>query len=70
LIDYKQSVNEYSKNIKTLERQSDHIRKKPGMWIGYQDSRGFINMIREILQNGFDEIEKELSPANKLWVEY
>lgn len=70
MIDYKQSVNDYSKNIKTLERQSDHIRKKPGMWIGYQDSRGFINMIREILQNGFDEIEKELSPANKLWVEY
>ena len=70
MIDYKQSINEYSKKIKTFESNLAHIRTKPGMWIGYQDSRGFINMVREILQNGFDEIEKELSPANRLWVEY
>lgn len=66
----KQNILNYGSEIKTLESYVDGIRQNIGMWIGSKGNHGFINMIREIIQNGTDEINKESSPATALWIEF
>ena len=61
-----QSIKGYGSTIKTLKDFVTAVQKKPGMYIGYLGNRGFINMIREILQNSIDEVQRVDSPAN--WV--
>ena len=46
------------------------IRKRPGEFIGYKGNKGFINMVREIVQNMLDEIQKEDSPCTTGMVSY
>ena len=64
----KKNILNYGSEIKTLESYVEAIRQNIGMYIGSKGNHGFINMIREIIQNGTDEINKESSPATDLWV--
>lgn len=68
--DYKKNINEYSSQIKTIKNFAEAVRKTPGQYIGYIGNKGHINMIREVLQNSMDELEKEDSPCNHIWIEY
>ena len=54
----KQEILNYAEEIQTLESFITHVRLRPGMYIGPIGNEGFINMIREIIQNCFDEIYK------------
>ena len=68
--DYSEQILSYGQQIKTISSFVDAVRKTVGQYLGYNDTRGHINMIREILQNVFDEMEKKDSPCNSIWVEY
>lgn len=67
---YKKNITQYSSEIKTISNASQAIRQTPGQFIGYIGNKGFINMIREVLQNSMDEFEKRDSPCDEIWTEY
>ena len=66
----KQNILSYKDEIKTISSFVDAVRKTVGQYLGYNDNRGHINMIREIAQNAFDEMVKVDSPCHEIWVEY
>lgn len=57
----KEKIKEYEKQFQTITDFKEAVRKKPGQYIGPIGALGFRNMIREILQNAFDEIIKKAS---------
>lgn len=65
-----EAINNYSESIITISDFVEIVRKRPGMYLGPIGNLGFINMIREIIQNGFDQILKELSPADHIIASY
>ena len=60
------NIKNYSNEVITLEDFVTSVRQNPGMYIGSTGNRGLINLIREILQNALDELNKEKSPCNKV----
>ena len=68
--EFADQILDYANQIKTISSFVDAVRKTVGQYLGYNDTRGHINMIREITQNGFDEMEKKDSPCDSLWLEY
>lgn len=67
--EYQDNIKNYAKQIKTLPFLKA-VRKTPGQYIGYVGNPGHINMIRELLQNGLDEIQKDDSPCTRVIVSY
>lgn len=65
-----ENIKNYDKKIVTITEFAKAVRMSPSMYIGYIGNKGFINMIREILQNGLDQIEKNDSPADMVAVTY
>ena len=55
-----ENIKNYDKKIVTITEFAKAVRMSPSMYIGYIGNKGFINMIREILQNGLDQIEKNV----------
>lgn len=66
----KQNILSYKDEIKTISSFIDAVRETVGQYLGYNDTRGHLNMIREIAQNAFDEMVKVDSPCHEIWVEY
>ena len=64
------SILNYGNEIETIEDFVAGVRNTPGWYIGPIGNLGFINMIREILQNSFDEIMKGKSLENIVIVSY
>ena len=58
------NIKSYSEEITTLEDFVAGVRQNVGMYIGSKGNKGFINMIREILQNAIDEMMKKSSPCD------
>lgn len=67
---FQQNIMNYGEEIKSIESFVDAVRKTVGQYLGYNDTRGHINMIREILQNSLDEMIKEASPCHEIWVQF
>lgn len=63
------NITNYAEEFKTLSN-IEAFRHTPAQFLGYTGNRGFINMVREIFQNAADEVIKESSPANEIWVTY
>lgn len=59
-----QNIENYANEIKTLKDFVEAVRLRPGMYIGYLGDKGFINMIREIFQNAYDELNRDSSPCD------
>lgn len=59
------NIQNYGDQIRTLKDFVTAVRKRPGMHIGSIGNPGFINMIREILQNALDELNKPSSPCTE-----
>ena len=53
-----ENIQNYADQIITLEDFVAGVRQNIGMYIGRKGNYGMINMFREILQNGLDEINK------------
>ena len=66
----KKEILNYADEIETLESFIEHVRLRPGMYIGPIGNAGFINMVREIIQNCFDEIYKGKAVSKLVKVEY
>ena len=65
-----ENIKNYSKKIVTINEFYKHVRMCPSMYIGYIGTKGFINMIREILQNSIDQIERNDSPCDTVTVTF
>lgn len=65
-----ESIQNYGDQIKTLKDFVEAVRKRPGMYIGYLGNKGFINMIREIFQNSYDELNRDNSPCDSVIVSF
>lgn len=66
------NIKKYEDKIKNLEFP-DSIRYNIGMYIGGDGNKGFLNMIREVFQNCFDEIMRSTrgkSPCSLIKVYY
>jgi len=64
-------ISNYSNEIVTKEFPDD-VRINLGVYIGSKGNQGFLNMIREVFQNSFDEVmrgTRSKSPCNiiKVW---
>lgn len=64
------NIKNYSKQIKTMASYTDAVRETVGQYLGYKGNKGFINMIREIFQNSVDELMKDTSPCDEIWLFY
>ena len=58
------AIDNYGKEIRTLDDFVMAVRKVPGMYIGHKGNKGFRNMCREIWQNSIDQILDAESPGN------
>lgn len=65
-----ENINSYSDEIITLEDFVEEVRENIGMYIGDKGNTGFINIIREILQNSIDEMLKASSPCQMVILSY
>lgn len=64
------NIKNYGNEIRTLKDFVTAVRQNIGMYIGSKGNKGLINMWREILQNSFDEMNKDSSPCDMIWVHY
>lgn len=65
-----QNIKNYNKEIKTIDKFPEAVRKTVTQYLGYTGNKGFINMIREIFQNSADEMMKDSSPCDEIWVAF
>ena len=66
----KENILNYAEQIETLSTFVEAVRKMPGMYIGHRGNSGYLNVAREVIQNGFDEMNKEDSPCDRVIVSY
>ena len=64
------NIENYGNEIQTLKDFVEAVRKRPGMYIGPIGNKGFINMVREIFQNSYDELNKESSPCDSVIISF
>ena len=65
-----ENIRNYHNEIKTISSFVEAVRKTVGQYLGYTGNKGFVNMIREIFQNSIDELMKDASPCNHIWLQY
>lgn len=65
-----ENIQNYGDEIQTLKDFVEAVRKRPGMYIGHIGNEGYINMVREIFQNAYDELIKLSSPCNTIIVSF
>lgn len=63
-------IKSYNKQIRTIDNFAEAVRKTVTQYLGYTGNKGFINMIREIFQNSADELMKDDSPCDEIWVAF
>jgi len=66
--EFLQNMDSYTKGIKTIELFVDSVRQNPGEYLSSIGNEGWMNGIREVIQNGTDEIQRGF--ATEVWVEY
>ena len=68
-----QNIKNYSKQIKTLKDYVEAIRQTYGVYIGYNNEIGCLHLIKEVIGNAIDEINRAsrgLSPCTEIAVEF
>lgn len=66
----KKAIAEYGSKIQTMKDFVSIARLRPGQFIGPLHTQGFLNMIREIFQNGVDQLMDPISPCNWIALSY
>lgn len=64
------SIKSYADEIKTIELFVDSVRQNPGEYLSSIGNEGWMNCVREVFQNGMDEMGRKNSPCNKVWLTY
>lgn len=65
-----ENIQNYANEIQELKGFVEAVRKRPGMYIGHIGNKGYINMVREIFQNSYDELNRESSPCDSIIVSF
>ena len=71
--DMEQNIKNYSKQIKTLKDYVEAIRQTYGVYIGYNNEIGCLHLIKEVIGNAIDEINRAsrgLSPCTEITVDF
>jgi len=63
-------VKGYAEKIKTIELFVDSVRKNPGEYLSSIGNEGWMNCIREVFQNGIDEMSRPISFCDTVWFTY
>ena len=66
----KENIDRYSEQITTITDFVEAVRQMPGYHLGGIGDKGFLNMIREIVQNAIDQLISPLSPCDRVIVKY
>lgn len=66
----KNAIDNYGNEIRTLEDHVKAVRMMPGNFGGGVGNSGYLDMIREIFQNGVDQVLSANSPANWVSISY
>lgn len=65
--EYQQAMDDYAKRFEFLETDAEKIHQTPDVFIGELGNKGYITMVREIVQNSFDIIAKSMrDPSIKI----
>ena len=65
--EYQQAMDDYAKRFEFLETDAQKIHQTPDVFIGELGNKGYITMVREIVQNSFDIIAKSMrDPSIKI----
>ena len=64
------NIKNYAGKIKTIKLFVDSVRKNPGQYLSSIGNEGWMNAVREVFQNSTDEMGREESPCNKVWITY
>lgn len=65
-----EAIDNYSNDITTLKDTVTAIRQLPGMYCSGRGAIGYLSLIRELYQNGIDQIVDPTSPADTVYVYY
>lgn len=65
-----QNIQNYGNSIETIEDYATAIRQTIGYHLGSDGTKGHLGMIKEIIQNSFDEAVRPYSPCNYISVLY
>ena len=63
-------IESYADTIKTIELFVDSVRKNPGEYLSSIGNEGWMNCIREVFQNGIDEMCRTISFCDTVWFTY
>lgn len=63
-------VKGYAEKIKTIELFVDSVRKNPGEYLSSIGNEGWMNCVREVFQNGIDEMSRPISFCDTVWFTY
>lgn len=66
----KQNILNYGDQIKFLPSFVEKVRQTADVYIGEDGSTGFITLVKEVIQNGTDEIQKDESPCDKIIITF
>lgn len=65
-----EAIKNYSKEIETIKLFVDSVRQNPGEYLSNIGNEGWMNAVREVIQNATDEMNREISPCDAVFVEY
>ena len=68
--DVQKAIDNYSSRIVTMKDFVSSVRQATGMYIGFVDERGYINMTREIFQNAVDQVIEPKSPCTTIFISF
>ena len=63
-------IKGYAEKIKTIELFVDSVRKNPGEYLSSIGNEGWMNCVREVFQNGIDEMSRPISFCDTVWFTY
>lgn len=63
-------IESYAQKIKTIELFVDSVRKNPGEYLSSIGNEGWMNCVREVFQNGIDEMSRPISFCDTVWLTY
>lgn len=66
----KEAIDNYGSKIKQLKLFQEGVQKRPGMYIGSLQNKGFRSAIKEIFQNAVDQMLDPDSPCDWLSLSY
>lgn len=59
-----QAIQDYGDELVTIDSFVEAVQKRPGMYLGSIGNKGFMDMVREVFDNSYDELNRTKSPCD------